>query len=323
MTQQETNFSSEFARKYKSSDKFKRQRLPACRPFLTPLGTVFIFSLISLISLGFSVMFYIHKIESFHLELEYSSHCKNERKCSINFEVNEDLNGPFYAYYQITNMYQNNYLFSSSIDFGQLTGKYPKEHLEMCAPMIKSGDDFFKTVYVPCGARTISVFNDTFQFSGFSEQMLEKGITDKMYKSLFKEPNAVYKQSINRWLENSEIFNGTLDEHFLNWIQASPFPKIMKLFGIWNTSAVLHKGVYTINIENNYPVSSFNGTKSVIIRKLNWYDGNYMFFFTFFIIITILSFISVVVFYIFYFLNLLPIYKALSTFNEQIQRSLL
>lgn len=308
---------------FSENDKFKRQRLPACRPFLTPIGAVLIYSFICIISLFFSIIFYIHKNEIFHLELDYSSICQGNKDCSVNMMIKENIKGPFYVYYQISNVYQNNYLYSSSINYDQLSGKKPDDYLKSCNPMIKSGDDFYKTVYVPCGALPISVFNDTFQFSGFSEEINEKGITNPGFKTLFKEPNPVYNMSVNRWLENSTIFNGIKDEHFLNWIQVSPFPKILKLYGYWNKNTILSKGKHAVNIQNNYNVSSFKGKKSIVIRKLAWYNGSDTFYLILFIIITVLSFVSAVIEYILYCFNLLPLYKALSSYNQQIQNCLI
>lgn len=103
-------------------------------------------------------------------------------------EIEDDVKGPVYVYYQIDNYYQNHRRYVKSRDWLQLGGKYkPVEKLGDCDPVITVGDMWPhqrksvsgkdlspKEPAMPCGLVAKSVFNDTFELKD------EKGKTIKI-----------------------------------------------------------------------------------------------------------------------------------------------
>jgi len=61
------------------------------------------------------------------------------------------------------------------------------------------------------------------------------------------------------------------DEEFIVWMRTAGLPKFRKLHRIIHEA--LPAGKYYLNITNNYPVSSFGGTKSVILSTTTWLGG--------------------------------------------------
>jgi hypothetical protein len=60
-------------------------------------------------------------------------------------------------------------------------------------------------------------------------------------------------------------------EHFIVWMRTAGLPSFRKLWGKIN--ADLPAGTYTINIANNYDVSSFEGQKSFVLSTTNALGG--------------------------------------------------
>jgi hypothetical protein len=75
-------------------------------------------------------------------------------QCTIDFHIPEDMTGPIFLYYRLTNFYQNRRQYIKSYDLDQLQGK-PVVSSE-CEYMVKSSDG--KLIY-PCGLIANSMFN--------------------------------------------------------------------------------------------------------------------------------------------------------------------
>ena len=300
--------------------RFKQQRLPACRPFLSPISVSIVHFLFAVISLIFNIILVSN--ESCYIEKEYNHLC-DSADCTIYLDINHDIKGPIYFYYKLTNFYQNSFYYMQSIDYDQLTGNPLNQlNLQKCSPMIKSGDNYSTSTYVPCGVISLSVFNDTFSFQGLN--INENNIAEPQFRELIKAPHQSY-QHANNWLSTSLFPGGQTNEHFLNWIRISPFSTFLKLWGKIDEGTVLKEGRHKIEIKNNYPVSSFMGTKSIVIKKCRWFGGNNYFFKIFFLIVSICAFCSSVTFAILYFNDLLPLYKHLKdeqAFNPNLTQPL-
>lgn len=61
------------------------------------------------------------------------------------------------------------------------------------------------------------------------------------------------------------------NEHFIVWMRTAGLPTFRKLWG--KIEEDLPKGVYQIEIENNYKVSNFKGTKSFVLSTTNSLGG--------------------------------------------------
>jgi hypothetical protein len=94
---------------------------------------------------------------------EFSSGKKKDTDvCILEFHVPEDVKGPIYFYYRLTNFYQNHRRYVKSFDVDQLKGD------AKTGPQIKSGECDPLDVapdgrpYYPCGLIANSMFNDTY-----------------------------------------------------------------------------------------------------------------------------------------------------------------
>ena len=65
---------------------------------------------------------------------------------------------------------------------------------------------------------------------------------------------------------------GVTNEHFIVWMRVATLPTFRKLYGYFNEP--IRKGQkFTIKVEANYVVESFQGTKSLIISTSNIFGG--------------------------------------------------
>ena len=318
-----------------AKSKFRQQRLPACRPFLTPLTATIVYFVFFVVSLVFGLVYFKSSHDIFELEIPYSDKCDKDQStigtnCEFNVTINNDVEGPIYIYYQLTHFYQNNFLYGDSKNWDQLRGKsYKKEKdLKSCDPMAEAPEykrdkNFTKYVYVPCGAVSLSVFNDTFNVEGENvPSFSDDDITLKNFKKLFKKPASVYDGS-EHWM-NTTIFPGEqTNPHFINWVQLAPFSKFRKLYAKTDKNSVLKKGNYTVKIQNNFPVYQFKGKKSLYLAKVEWIGGKNRFFGIFFLVMCGLSGFAAILFLIFYLTNSLPLYRSLKAAGNSIDLSLI
>jgi hypothetical protein len=117
----------------------------------------------------------------------------------------------------------------------------------------------------PCGLVAKSFFNDTYSmFNGSSRVAInEKGIawqSDIDYK---------FKNMAGTWQDWQWI--DVTDEHFIVWMRTAGLPNFRKLWG--KIEGDLVKGVYTIQIKNNYIVSAYDGSKSFVMSTTNALGG--------------------------------------------------
>lgn len=68
------------------------------------------------------------------------------------------------------------------------------------------------------------------------------------------------------------LFNPSQDEHFQVWMRIAGLPTFRKLYGR-NTQDSLLAGIYELQIQSNFPVTSYSGTKSVVITTTSWLGG--------------------------------------------------
>ena len=311
-----------------ANSKFKQQRLPACRPFLTPLGASIIYLCIGVIALVFGLVHFFLSKSLKEYEFQYDDNCTVLGKpCTLIIDISEDIKTPIYLYYQLTNVYQNNFMYSSSKSWDQIQGKFAdlSDVKSDCSP-IYLRDENNKTVSnirVPCGSVAASVFNDTFQFESHFPQVYQDDITLTSFKKIFKDYNKKYENSY-LWLQEepyASLFpNGQSNLHFINWFQLAAFPKFRKLWGIVKDD--IKKGQYTVKIQNNFNVTSFDGTKSLVLAQAGSIGGKNIFFGIFFIAIAAVSFLAAIIFFLLRIFNVLPLYKAFIKSGGQIEMNL-
>ena len=111
--------------------KFKQQTLPAWRPVPTAMSTMLTFSIFSVIFLAIGVVLYVLSEKIYESSTPYHEACANNlqtgTKCVVDLpEVENEVKGPVYVYYQLDNFYQNHRRYVKSRDSAQLNGEYRK-----------------------------------------------------------------------------------------------------------------------------------------------------------------------------------------------------
>ena len=164
------------------NSKFKQQMLPAWRPLLSFGSTMIIFGVFGIIFLTLGIVLYIMSEDIQGITKEYSAVCaENDANCLINLEIENDITGPVYVYYQLDNFYQNHRRYVKSRSNAQLMGEEFTDtaDVEECDPIIKNKDvaetglmsydgtvDLSATapdaIAFPCGLVAKSVFTDKF-----------------------------------------------------------------------------------------------------------------------------------------------------------------
>lgn len=244
---------------------------PSWRPVITETVAIpmLIFTGFGLITLGLIFLFLSLKVEE--VTIRYDNVCDNSSVCDLPITIPHSIIGPVFIHYKLTHFYQADRLYIQSRNNAQLRGEYVDfEGMKECkyARSINESehpDDWI----LPCGFMALSYFNDTFTWINTSVgDFTEEGISwesDRDY--LFRELNPRYTTG-HKWLKN-----GQTDEHFIVWMRGAAFPTFIKLYAKCE-DCHLDPGTYILTIHNNYPVSNFGGTKSVVISTASPLGGS-------------------------------------------------
>ncbi|ODV95533.1 hypothetical protein PACTADRAFT_50244 [Pachysolen tannophilus NRRL Y-2460] len=199
--------------------------------------------------------------------------------CNIEFDLPNDLKPPIYLYYKLTNFYQNHREYVKSYDLNQLKGDAVTEsNLDSECKPLKTLND--KIIY-PCGLVANSVFNDSISSSALQSSsgdssdyiFTDKDIAWSSDRKLFQKTTYTASQIVPppNWMKkypdgytDDNIPDISEDEFFQNWMRTAALPSFMKL-AFKNTTATLSSGTYILEIELNYPVTIFGGTKSFVL----------------------------------------------------------
>ncbi|SMN21607.1 similar to Saccharomyces cerevisiae YCR094W CDC50 Endosomal protein that interacts with phospholipid flippase Drs2p [Maudiozyma saulgeensis] len=199
--------------------------------------------------------------------------------CRLNFQIPNILNSPIYIYYKLTNFYQNHRVYIESYDLDQLKGSAVNVSTldKNCDPLKK--DNVTGKVIYPCGLVANSLFNDTFGpilrgISGSEDFILTNNntasSTDK-HRYRMTEYNASDIVPPPNWAKRfpdgyneTNIPNLHTWQEFQVWMRNAALPTFYKKI-LQNESSPLPNGNYSIDIVLNYPVHSFNGTKTFVL----------------------------------------------------------
>eukprot|EP00744_Colponema_vietnamica_P004216 GILI01006331.1.p1 GENE.GILI01006331.1~~GILI01006331.1.p1 ORF type:complete len:311 (-),score=80.55 GILI01006331.1:260-1192(-) len=243
------------------ANPFRQQNLDAWRPILTPAATVAIFLGIGLLMIPIGIILVATAQKALETSVEYDGSGKGGMT-SVTVTVAETMRAPVFFYYKLENFYQNHLRYSKSKSDNQLLGNDVSQTSlnSDCTPLVQHNGVNLN----PCGLFPQSMFNDTFTlFSPDGKQVVmnEKGIA--------------WEHDKLRYGRNSKVVQkpDPLDEHFMVWMRPSPGSTFRKLWAkIENQD--LEPGTYTINIQNNFPVSSFQGKKYVVLATMTWMGSN-------------------------------------------------
>ncbi|XP_026258225.2 cell cycle control protein 50C-like [Urocitellus parryii] len=290
----------------------KQQKLPAHRLHFSnqAIFTIFFATGAFCFCIGIILLLSAWKVQE--IEINYTNICEDCAKirenalnfdkqctCSIPFNLQKTMKGDVYMYYKLYGFYQNLYRYVLSRSHNQLMGKDVRD-VEDCAPFKVTSN---KIPIAPCGAIANSMFNDTIILSytrSTSEHiqvpMLKTGLTwwtDKYVK--FQNPSfrnlsdhfvgtekPPYWQEPIYELDTSDPGNnGFLNDDFIVWMRTAAFPTFKKLYRrlyrVKYFSDGLPAGNYTFDISYNFPVTKFQGEKSVILSTLTWNGGSSIF----------------------------------------------
>lgn len=215
--------------------------------------------------------------------------------CQVFFWIPKDLEPSLFLYYKLTNYYQNHRRYVKSLDTQQLLGdNRTAQELNdgQCKPLGRD-DATGKAIY-PCGLIANSLFNDT-----FSDPVLLTGTANQDTTYVMSENNIVWPGEKNKYArtemdpstlipppywrgtkipsgtyfsDGSNLFDPSQDEHFMVWMRTAGLPTFRKLYKR-NDNDVLRAGFYRIDIQDNYPVAMFHGTKSIVLSTVSWVGG--------------------------------------------------
>ncbi|SCU77330.1 LAMI_0A00738g1_1 [Lachancea mirantina] len=210
------------------------------------------------------------------------------KTCAIQFEIPNDIKKSIYIYYRLTNFYQNHRKYVQSFDLSQLKGQaVASDDLNSdCNPLREQND---KAIY-PCGLIANSLFNDTFgpELMGVNDTqsyaLTNKGISWSSDKSRFKktEYNASQIVPPPNWAKRYP--DGYTDDNIPDlseweelkvWMRTAGLPKFYKL-ALKNETATLPAGAYQMNIDLEYPVTIFGGSKTFVLTTNSIIGGRNM-----------------------------------------------
>ncbi|XP_078368787.1 cell cycle control protein 50A-like isoform X2 [Oculina patagonica] len=294
-----------------SNTNFKQQRLKAWQPILTASTALPLFFIIGLvfIPIGAVLLVASDKVQEKFVEYTNCETSNGERcdkflenvtntgktcVCTVQFSLSQEFKGDVYMYYGLSNFYQNHRRYVRSRDdlqlHGQLNGKVSSD----CDPF----GTFNDTPIAPCGAIANSLFNDTFKLTWlknsnekFSVNLTYKDIAWKSDRDVkFKNPSGNLKEGFKDYTkppnwpkpvyeldtEHADN-NGFQNQDFIVWMRTAAFSTFRKLYRkVVHTGEFengLPEGDYQLDINYNFPVTSFDGEKRVILSTASWIGG--------------------------------------------------
>ncbi|KAJ5619569.1 hypothetical protein N7510_003553 [Penicillium lagena] len=195
------------------------------------------------------------------------------------FKIPNELPAPVYMYYRLTNFYQNHRRYVQSLELDQLKGTaVPNSTISggTCSPL--DIDPVTKKAYYPCGLIANSQFNDTIGNPknlnlNSTYDMSKNGIAWASDKDLVKKtqyqpdqvvppPNWELRYPQGYTASNMPDLHN--DEDFLVWMRTAGLPAFSKL-SRRNDDAAMPEGLYRLDIVDNFPVTEYDGTKSILI----------------------------------------------------------
>ncbi|KAH3666996.1 hypothetical protein WICMUC_005343 [Wickerhamomyces mucosus] len=206
--------------------------------------------------------------------------------CQIQFEVPNDIKAPLYLFYKLTNFYQNHREYVNSFDYNQLQGVAvkPEDLSSDCSPLKTNSEG---KAYYPCGLISNSLFNDTFytpELSNgtdsqitFTNAEISWSVDRSKYKKTKYDPSKIvpppnWAKKYPDGYSSTNLPDISTWYEFQVWMRTAGLPEFMKL-ALKSENGTLAKGTYYINIESNFPVSIFGGTKSIVLTTSNAVGG--------------------------------------------------
>lgn len=217
----------------------------------------------------------------------YGTHeVQNLTKCTLTFDIPEEMSAPVLLYYRLENFYQNHRRYVQSYYDKQLLGndvKFPDVEASSCQPLAIN-DTLHKAIY-PCGLIANSIFNDTLMnpvllnvpltqddnqadpknqtyemkntsIAWESDKALFGPRSNKNFDDIVPPPNWQIRYPNGSYTADNPPPNLHDDEHFIVWMRTAGLPTFSKLYGRNDTSPML-TGTYTMEIIDSWsPIST-------------------------------------------------------------------
>ncbi|KAL9533367.1 Phospholipid-transporting ATPase accessory subunit [Sphaerulina musiva] len=220
-----------------------------------------------------------------------SVHNVSTTQCHLQFYVPDRLSGPVLLYYQLTNFYQNHRRYVQSFDQDQLKGNFRDNGSisgSNCDPLERgkvNDSDSVEKPYYPCGLIANSMFNDTFAMPvllnapgsaspnitynmtneniAWSSDAALYGLAPYTPDQVVPPPNwrVAYPVGYN---EDYPIPNLKIWEEFQVWMRTAGLPTFSKL-ALRNDNEAMEIGTYEMVINDYFPVTIYDGTKSILL----------------------------------------------------------
>ena len=257
------------------------------------------------IVIGIVITVLSSQIKEIEIRYDNNPDCKIGSVCNISFTLEEEMSKDVFVYYRMKHFFQNHRRYIKSKSNKQLKGNWlTEEDIKNDCDPIKLNKDLYEgivglngteldpeEVAHPCGLIAKSFFNDSYKIKkqGTDEVILisDQDIAWSIDKKKFKNSENMHKQWLN--VEN---------ERFMVWMRPATLPDFRKTWGIINKD--LKKGKYILEIENNYPVESYDGEKYFILSTVNALGGKNYFLAILYFIVGGISIIAGVLFVIGY-----------------------
>lgn len=216
-----------------------------------------------------------------------------EHRCFINFDIPTDMPAPVFLFYRLTNFYQNHRRYVQSFNELQINGKAQTadelKKKDDCKPLVTNSEG---KPYYPCGLIANSFFNDTFSTLTLlnapsvhdGEQiynMTETGISwvadnNRFKKTTYKASDVVPPPDWMKMFPNGytddNLPNISAWEPLQNWMRTAGLPTFNKL-ALRNDKEDLKQGTYSVEIGYNFPILTYEGTKTLVISTSTTLGG--------------------------------------------------
>ena len=213
----------------------------------------------------------------------------------MTIRLTEDIPGPAFFYYRLTNFYQNHRRYVSSRSENQLAGE-GSGSVSACTPLISvNGTSNSSLIYNPCGLVANSWFND--EYRSIVDELdvpvpwERKNIawpSDKERKFLrippstlasnpsmigVPPPNLVqFVTPAGPGVPLEDQYFDVTQEDFIVWMRVAGLPTFRKLYA--RIPQGLSAGEYRVTVNNRYSTARFGGgTKSIVISNASFIGG--------------------------------------------------
>ncbi|KAI2625573.1 Lem3/Cdc50 [Hypoxylon sp. NC1633] len=233
------------------------------------------------------------------VEFEYGKFTvQNLTKCTLQFDIPEEMAPPVLLYYRLENFYQNHRRYVASFFDKQLLGNdvsVADVDASNCQPLATDNGTSGKAYY-PCGLIANSVFNDTIMtpvllnppektgnetapyelkntsIAWDSDKALYGQRSSTNYDHILPPPNWQIRYPDGKYSDEMPPPNLKDDEHFIVWMRTAGLPTFSKLWGRNDTSP-MRIGTYSLEIIDNFRTDQYQGRKSIVITTLSVMGG--------------------------------------------------